>query len=47
MTVLDSKLYNADLKKAVSRLDLSKMKDKSILITGGLGLICSSIVDSG
>lgn len=45
MTVLDSKLYNADLKKAVSRLDLSKMKDKSILITGGLGLICSSIVD--
>lgn len=45
MTVLDSKLYNADLQKAVSGLDLSKMQDKSILITGGLGLICSSIVD--
>lgn len=45
MTVLDSKLYNADLQKAVSSLDLSKIRDKSILITGGLGLICSSIVD--
>lgn len=45
MTVLDSELYNADLQKAVSKLDLSKIQGKSILITGGLGLICSSIVD--
>lgn len=45
MTVLDSKLYNADLQIAVSGLDLSKIQGKSILITGGLGLICSSIVD--
>lgn len=45
MTVLDSKLYNADLQKVASGIDLSKMQDKSILITGGLGLICSSIVD--
>lgn len=45
MTVLDSELYNADLQKAASGFDLSKMRDKSILITGGLGLICSSLVD--
>ncbi len=45
MTVLDSKLYNADLQKAVSSLDLSEIRDKSILVTGGLGLICASIVD--
>ncbi len=45
MTVLDSKLYNDDLQKAVSSLDMSKMQDKSILVTGGLGLICSTIVD--
>lgn len=45
MTVLDSKLYGDDLKRAISSLDFSKIKDKSILITGGLGLICSTIVD--
>lgn len=45
MNVLDSELYNTDLQKAVSSLDLSKMQDKSILVTGGLGLICSTIVD--
>lgn len=45
MTVLDSKLYNADLKKVLSGLDLSKIQDKSILVTGGLGLICSTVVD--
>lgn len=45
MTVLDSKLYNSDLQKAVSSLDMSKMRDKSFLVTGGLGLICSTIVD--
>lgn len=45
MTILDSKLYNTDLQKALSSLDLSKMRDKSILVTGGLGLICSTIID--
>ena len=45
MTVLDSKLYNADLQRAAFGLELSEMQNKSILVTGGLGLICSSIVD--
>lgn len=45
MTILDSKLYDADLQKVVSGLDISEMRNKSILVTGGLGLICSTIVD--
>lgn len=45
MNVLNSVEYKKNLHKAISSIDLSKLKDKSILITGGLGLICSSIVD--
>lgn len=45
MNILDSEIYISDLKKALSGLDLSELKNKSILITGGLGLICSAIVD--
>ena len=45
MTVLDSKLYRADLQKAMSDFDFSKIRDKSILVTGGLGLICATIID--
>ena len=37
--------YYEELRQAVQALDLSAMKDKSILITGGSGLICSVIVD--
>ena len=45
MTVLDSELYNTDLQRAASGLELSEIQNKSVLVTGGLGLICSSIVD--
>ena len=45
MRLLDSSLYNADLKKAVSSIDLSSLDGKSFFITGGLGLIASTVVD--
>ena len=34
MRLLDSSLYNADLKKAVSSIDLSSLDGKSFFITG-------------
>ncbi|MBO6261674.1 MAG: NAD-dependent epimerase/dehydratase family protein [Bacilli bacterium] len=43
--ILKNTIYNQDLKKALMNIDLSKLKKQSILITGGLGLICSTIVD--
>lgn len=43
--ILKNELYSTDLLKALDNIDLSPLKDKSILITGGLGLICSGIVD--
>ena len=45
MRLLDSKLYKADLEKAVKKADLEKLDGKSIFITGGLGLICSAVID--
>ena len=45
MRLLESKRYRDDLKKAISNTDLSELNNKSIFITGGLGLICSAIVD--
>lgn len=43
--ILDNKTYSEDLDFALKNIDLSIIKGKSVLITGGLGLICSSIVD--
>lgn len=43
MRLLESKRYRDDLKKAISNTDLSELNNKSIFITGGLGLICSAI----
>lgn len=43
--MLDSKLYIQDLTKAASAFDFSDLRNKSVLITGGLGLICSAIAD--
>ncbi len=37
--------YFEEMNKAAKSLDLSAMKGKSILITGGSGLICSAVVD--
>lgn len=45
MNVLISPLYREDIKKALNKLDLTQLQGKNILITGGLGLICSAIAD--
>lgn len=45
MKLLESVIYNDDLKRAVHNIDLEQLRGKSIFITGGLGLICSTIVD--
>ena len=43
--ILENKRYIADLKRALNNIDLSKLKNKDVAITGGLGLIGSAIVD--
>ena len=45
MRLLDSSLYTEDLKKALESIDLSNLDGQSFFITGGLGLIASTIVD--
>ena len=45
MKLLDCDIYINDLEKAKKNIDLSVLKNQSILITGGLGLIGSAIVD--
>lgn len=45
MNILKSELYRQDIEKAISKVDLSDLIDKSIFITGGLGLIGSAIID--
>ncbi len=45
MNLLDSSLYRTDLERAIGGLPLAQLNGKRILITGGFGLIGSSIVD--
>lgn len=46
MTVLDSKLYISDVIKAAEHLDWIELpRNKTFLVTGATGLICSSVVD--
>lgn len=45
MKLLESFLYREDLNRSINSIDLSEMDGKSIFITGGLGLICSTVVD--
>lgn len=45
MKLIDNKLYREDIKKVLSKLDLSELEGKTILITGGLGLIGSTVAD--
>lgn len=45
MKLLDSNLYKKDIEKAIKSIDLTSLNDKTIFITGGLGLICSAIID--
>ena len=43
--ILENEIYLCDLERTLEQLDLSKMRARNILVTGGLGLICSSVVD--
>lgn len=45
MNILENKIYENDIKKILLKFNLSKIQNCKILVTGGLGLICSSIVD--
>ena len=45
MRLLESTLYKADLLRAVENSDLTKLDEKKLFVTGGLGLIGSAIVD--
>ncbi len=45
MKLLESELYRQDLEKVIRNLSLTNLEGKSIFITGGLGLICSAVVD--
>lgn len=45
MRLLDSKKYIYDLKKAVDRNNLSGLHGKTFFVTGGFGLICSTVID--
>lgn len=45
MSIYNSKLYLEDIKRVSNDVDFSKFKNKSVLITGASGLICSFLVD--
>lgn len=45
MNLLEVELYTHDLKRTLEKLNLSTLEGKSIFITGGLGLICSAVID--
>lgn len=43
--ILNNSLYTEDIERVLGRLNLSELNNKSVLVTGGLGLICSSLID--
>ena len=43
--ILENSIYVRDIERILKNLNIEKIKGKSILITGGLGLICSSVAD--
>lgn len=45
MSILNNKLYISDINKSLSTIDLTFLKDKSVLVTGSSGLVCSTIID--
>ena len=45
MNPQDSHTYRADVAQAICKLDIEKLRNKKILVTGASGLICSAIVD--
>ena len=45
MKILDSEIYLSDLKRVCNNINLKKLNGCTIFVTGGLGLICSAVVD--
>lgn len=45
MKLIESPIYNNDLERIVNRFTFSELLGKRVFVTGGLGLIGSSIVD--
>ena len=43
--ILANSMYVGDIRKVLDNFDFSGFKNSTILVTGGLGLICSSVVD--
>lgn len=43
--ILENKLYIQDIERVILNFDWTKLNNKSVLVTGGLGLIGSAIVD--
>lgn len=43
--ILTSQIYLSDIEKVIANFDLQPLQGCSIIVTGGLGLICSSFVD--
>ena len=43
--ILTSKAYREDISKIIDSLEMQRFYNCNILVTGGLGLICSAIVD--
>ena len=44
MKLLKSQLYIKDLKKALCNINLEQLQNKTIAVTGGLGLIGLSLI---
>lgn len=44
-TILANDIYVSDIKKVLEANEFSDFRDRTILVTGGLGLICSAVVD--
>lgn len=45
MKLLENEIYRSDLARACKALDLSELDNKTIAVTGGLGLIGSAVID--
>ena len=43
--ILQNEKYICDIERVINNLDLTAFNRKNILVTGGLGLICSAVVD--
>lgn len=43
--IIENSIYKEDLRLVAKEISLERLKNSSVLITGGLGLICSAVVD--